>query len=111
MRLPKRYGASKIDRCPFCDKQAVTSNPQGIPVCSDHKSEDLNDLKCACGDWLDLKKGKYGIFFNCMNCGSVSLSKALDMNPKAQPQPKISASKKTSKPTEVTVTSDDLDFM
>lgn len=81
MRIPKRYGQSLVNRCPFCQRQATTENYQGVPTCLEHKKEELLDLKCACGEYLDIKKGKYGAFFLCMNCGPVSFAKGLEMNP------------------------------
>jgi len=80
MQAKKMYGQSKNTQCLFCGKIATTSNEQEIPVCNLHKHARLNDFKCACGDWLDIKKSKYGIFFTCMNCGVISLSKALQLN-------------------------------
>ena len=71
---------SRIEKCPFCEKQAVTENAQAIPVCVAHKKEKLPDLKCSCGDWLDVKKGKYGTYFSCMRCGNISFGKGLEMN-------------------------------
>jgi len=135
MRIPKRYGQSRVDSCPFCGNRGITSNSQGIPVCLEHKKTLLPDRKCLCGEWLDLKKGKFGPFFTCMKCGCISFNKGLEMNPdykekaegKAEPakkseafassyQPKRQAQ---TKPTykaisetkkEVTISSDELDF-
>jgi ssDNA-binding Zn-finger/Zn-ribbon topoisomerase 1 len=42
--------------------------------------EVLQDLKCACGGYLDIKEGKFGPFFVCINCNIVSFKKGLDMN-------------------------------
>jgi hypothetical protein len=80
MRIPKRYGESKRDACPFCKRQALTSNAEGVPVCIDHKNSSLPDLKCVCGSILTQLKGKFGIFFNCMKCGNVSQSRVFEMN-------------------------------
>ena len=80
MRIPKRYGESRIDKCPFCGMQATTVNSQKVPVCSRHKNFELENLKCLCGDYLDIKHGKYGVFFSCMNCGNINLKKALEIN-------------------------------
>jgi hypothetical protein len=87
MYIPKRYGESKLDQCPFCGKQATTLNKQKIPVCVAHKDSYLEDLKCACGSYLDTKVGKFGVYFSCMKCGNINMKKALEMNP-----PKGSAS-------------------
>jgi hypothetical protein len=81
MYIPKRYGSYKIDSCPFCGKQSVTKNSQGVPVCIAHKKEELKDLKCVCGSWLDVKEGKYGAYFSCIKCGNVNFRKVLEMNP------------------------------
>lgn len=81
MYVPKRYGESKVDRCPFCGQQAFARNNQGIPVCNDHRSMELNDLKCACGSYLDMRIGKFGPFFICERCGTKNMTQALEMNP------------------------------
>jgi hypothetical protein len=80
MYIPKRYGESHIDNCPFCGKIAVTKNKQGVPVCKSHIGEKLKDIKCACGEWLDLQEGKFGSYFKCMRCGNISFKKAIEMN-------------------------------
>ncbi len=81
MRFKKVYGASKVDKCPFCGKQAVTENSAGVPVCLTHKDASLPELKCICGEWLDVQSGKFGPYFRCMRCGNVSWSKAMRANP------------------------------
>jgi hypothetical protein len=82
MYRKKEFGKSRIDSCPFCNKQSTTTNSQGVPVCSFHKNTDLiANFKCVCNSWLDLKKGKYGVYFNCMNCGNLSFDKGLELNP------------------------------
>lgn len=87
MYIPKRYGMSKIDSCPFCQKHATTMNSQKVPVCAAHKQEMLDGLKCICGSTLDILNGKFGVFFSCMKCGNISLKKVLEFNdvkPKAK---------------------------
>jgi len=81
MRIPKRYGESKLETCPFCGRQAIIKNPQGVPVCTDHKNTNLPDFKCVCGSYLLMQEGKFGIYFNCMKCGNMNLKKVLDINP------------------------------
>ncbi|MFP4119271.1 MAG: hypothetical protein ACLFTH_04420 [Candidatus Woesearchaeota archaeon] len=76
----KVYGQNGNAECLFCSKTATTKNEQGVPVCKEHTESILNDFKCACGEYLDIKESKYGIFFTCMNCGAVSLKKALLFN-------------------------------
>lgn len=74
--LKKGY---KPEPCPFCTNQASQTNEQGIPVCIKHKNN-LLDLNCLCGSSLDTQKSKYGTFFSCVNCGAISLKKAIEMN-------------------------------
>ena len=76
----KIYGQSRIDKCPFCGKTATTTNKQKIPTCLQHKDKTLDNLRCACGDYLDLKNGKFGVYFNCMHCGNINFKKGLEMN-------------------------------
>ena len=80
MFIPKKYGESRIGKCPFCEKQATTINKQGIAVCVTHREDTLDDLKCVCGETLDILKGKFGIFFKCIDCGNMNLKKVLEFN-------------------------------
>ena len=80
MFIPKKYGQSKIDNCPFCQKQAITLNKQSVPVCVNHKEELLGDLKCVCGSILEMLHGKFGVFFKCINCGNMNLKKVMEFN-------------------------------
>tara|TARA_Y100000310_G_scaffold259945_1_gene268790 strand:+ start:297 stop:668 length:372 start_codon:yes stop_codon:yes gene_type:complete len=123
MRIPKKYGQSKVNHCPFCGKLSITQSKQGIPVCTNHKEATLNDCKCMCGDYLDLRQGKFGPYFTCMNCGNLNFNKGLELNPNATdqqaPQPETTETKPKKKkqtqykftPTETVVRSDELDFM
>ena len=89
MRFQKKYGQSRTECCPFCGKQGILNNSQKIPVCSDHKNSELKDMKCLCGEWLDLKHGKFGPYFSCMNCGNVNFKKGLEMNPTVKPSQQV----------------------
>ncbi len=80
MYIPKRYGQSKVNKCPFCGRDAFSQNSQKIPVCKDHKDTMMKDMKCACGSWLDMREGKFGVFYTCLNCGPVNMNKALEVN-------------------------------
>lgn len=80
MYIPKQYGQSKISKCPFCGKNAYFHNRQNVPVCKEHKENRINDMKCACGSWLEMKQGKYGVFFVCLSCGPLSMRKVIDIN-------------------------------
>src|SRR3989338_9989384 len=121
MHIPKRYGQSKIDLCPFCEKAATAKNSQDAPVCQSHKKMLLPELKCSCSSYLDLRKGKFGVYFNCMNCGNMNMKKALSLNPnmeRGMPSDK-SEEKTANKPLEktikkeakeITITSDEVDI-
>jgi len=80
MHIPKKYGQSKIDLCPFCQKHATAKNKQNLPVCQNHKGEILDGMKCACGSTLEMLSGKFGVFFSCMKCGNMNLKKVLEFN-------------------------------
>ncbi|MFT4282846.1 MAG: hypothetical protein ACMXX6_00285 [Candidatus Woesearchaeota archaeon] len=76
----KVYGSYKKEICVICGVSATAKNDQGLTVCQNHKKENLTDLKCVCGDYLDVMTGKYGAFFRCFNCGAINLNKGLEMN-------------------------------
>jgi hypothetical protein len=80
MFIPKKYGQSKTDQCPFCQKHATSMNSQDIPVCQAHKEEVLDDLKCVCGSILEMLHGKFGVFFKCISCGNMNMRKVLEFN-------------------------------
>ncbi|MBL7056115.1 hypothetical protein ISS07_04340 [Candidatus Woesearchaeota archaeon] len=114
MYIPKKYGSYKADNCPFCGKTAITKNSQSIPVCVSHKESILRELTCNCGDPLELRDGKFGSYFNCMNCGNFNLKKALGMNPKFDEKEENSENKKNEisekkERKEITITSDECD--
>ena len=119
MYIPKRYGQSKVDLCPFCEKAATAKNSQDVPVCQAHKKMLLPDLKCSCNSYLDLRKGKFGVYFNCMNCGNMNMKKALSLNPSFRNNANTAVSeaigKTASRPSkqdkkEITITSDEVDI-
>jgi hypothetical protein len=76
MRIPKRYGQSTNQKCPFCDEPATTKGKQKLPVCRKHVSNIL-EKKCVCGEWLEVRDGKFGVYFNCMHCGNIPLKKGM----------------------------------
>jgi hypothetical protein len=80
MYIQKRYGDYRIDHCPFCGRQAVVMNPEKVPVCTEHKNKSLPELKCVCGKPVMLMHGKFGIYFNCMECGNMNAKKIFEMN-------------------------------
>jgi predicted RNA-binding Zn-ribbon protein involved in translation (DUF1610 family) len=76
----KKYGQSKENLCPFCDKIATVTNKQKIPVCPKHTAEEITGWKCACGRPLDGPYvSKYGPFFACPSCGNVNFKKASEI--------------------------------
>ncbi|HIH37749.1 hypothetical protein J4460_07525 [Candidatus Woesearchaeota archaeon] len=86
--IPKRYGQSRIDYCPFCEKQALVKNAQGVPVCSAHKNATIGEMKCICGGNLEIKEGKFGAFFLCDKCGPINMKKVLEINEVEAPEQK-----------------------
>jgi hypothetical protein len=80
MRFQKKYGESKIEECPFCGKQSTTVNKQDIPVCMKHKDTLMQEIKCMCGEYLEPRRGKYGLYFLCQRCGIVNRRKAFETN-------------------------------
>ncbi len=111
----KVYGQSRVLTCPFCGKQCTTQNAQGVPTCVQHKKELLADLKCACGEYLELLQGKWGPFGVCSQCGSMNLKKVLELNPiKKCESPSgingvfVSAANKEKR--DVVITSDEVDL-
>tara|TARA_Y100000310_G_C20614630_1_gene779965 strand:- start:352 stop:717 length:366 start_codon:yes stop_codon:yes gene_type:complete len=116
-RRKKIYGQSKTSNCPFCQKLATTKNEQGIEVCYQHIKEVLPEIKCTCGSWLECRVGKFGPYFNCLNCGNINYNKAMEikfitmknksfsvLNKETKPKKTISRSK------EITITSDDVEY-
>ncbi len=77
--MRKIYGQSRKEDCYFCSKSATTINKQGISCCVNHKDKLVDDKLCACGLKMVVKKGKWGAFFLCQNCGPRSISKAEEM--------------------------------
>ena len=115
MYIPKKYGQSKVEKCPFCGMQGIVRNVQGIPVCSKHKDRKLGDAKCVCGETLELRTGKFGAYFYCINCGNISFSKAMSVNDFTDREKPQTNPEKPNEPKlgrkEITVTSDELDFL
>jgi hypothetical protein len=106
MHIPKLYGQPRIDRCHSCGSQSTAKNRQQVPVCNQHRDEVL-DLKCACGSWLEIRNGKYGAYCHCINCGNINLRNALSIN---AVEPKKHAKDRGNSSTasrEITVNSDD----
>ena len=78
-KAKKVYGNSKQLNCPFCARIATHKSKQGLDVCRLHIKETLEEIKCVCGGWLESKVGKFGPYFNCLNCGNISYSKGMEI--------------------------------
>jgi hypothetical protein len=77
---PKKvYGDYTSTGCHWCGKTATNQNVQGLSVCKNHTEKRMEDIKCACGSWLELRAGKYGSYFNCLNCGNMNYDKGMKM--------------------------------
>jgi hypothetical protein len=109
MHIPKKYGQSRIEPCPFCQKAATAKNRQDIPVCGAHQAMILPDMKCACGSYLELRSGKFGSYFHCRECGNISMRKALSMNPIPEEKRPSFPEKQQQGRKEITITSDQVD--
>ncbi|MBI2125085.1 hypothetical protein HYU08_00860 [Candidatus Woesearchaeota archaeon] len=59
-RRKKTYGEYKVSHCPFCDKIATSKNEQGLDVCRVHTKQNIEEIKCTCGSWLETRSGKFG---------------------------------------------------
>ena len=105
MFIPKKYGQSRIDKCPFCQKPATALNSQKVPVCQSHRNEKLDNLKCICGLELETLHGKFGTFFSCVKCGNINMRKAMEYNDVRPKMRNQSFPQKQDK--EMTVRSDD----
>ena len=117
MYIPKKYGQSRVDKCPFCNKQATSTNNNGVPVCRQHKNSQMRELKCLCGSSLEQRTGKWGPFFTCYRCGNINMKKALEINEGLAERPPLPSKEMHSapkdekisdrKPKEIEVRSDD----
>jgi predicted RNA-binding Zn-ribbon protein involved in translation (DUF1610 family) len=65
-----------MEKCIVCDRPATKYNSQQLPVCKPHETHEALNLDCPlCKKALDVRKGKYGTFFICPNCGIVNRTK------------------------------------
>lgn len=130
MGFPKKktYGVYKTVTCPFCSRMATQKNEQGIEVCYQHIKSAVEEIKCTCGSWLEPRGGKFGRYFNCMNCGNMNYEKAMQvkeitMKKSMVEKKEVVEKKETIKPTaprsiprereerkEIVITSRDVDY-
>ena len=84
-RRQKTYGEYKVSHCPFCDKIATSKNEQGLNVCRLHTKQNIEEIKCTCGSWLETRSGKFGPYFNCVKCGNINYNKGMAMKEMTTP--------------------------
>lgn len=72
----KVYGESEKTLCAFCGRHATTRNAERVPVCEAHRTEKLEEVRCLCGRFMELKEGKWGPFFVCPACGPLRFDRA-----------------------------------
>ena len=118
-RRKKTYGTYKTSTCPFCSRVATHKNEQGLDVCHQHLKEQMQEFKCTCGSWLELRTGKFGAYFNCMRCGNMPIQKGMEirgitrvglpegMEDKSTPKAK---SREKKDKTETTISTDDVEY-
>ena len=118
-KAKKSYGNYKTSNCPFCGKIATQRNEQGMDVCRFHVKTRMQEIKCACGSWLETKSGKFGPYFHCINCGNINYKKGLEMKSMTTPtfhEPEKSFIRKEFKKEifkekkEITITSNDVEY-
>ncbi len=107
----KTYGVYKIVNCPFCSRMATQKNEQGIEVCYQHLKSVVEEIKCTCGSWLEPRSGKFGRYFNCLNCGNMNYDKAMQikeiMMKKSLGEKKMAVKEEKK---EIVITSRDVDY-
>jgi len=113
MFIPKKYGQSKVNKCPFCEEHAIRKNMQGVPVCEKHCQEKLSEYACFCKSPLELKQGKFGPYFNCLKCGNQNFKRVLELGaiikqkPAENPTPEQERHAHKGPAKEITITTND----
>lgn len=80
LTMRKYFGGGKTDICPFCGKACEAKNKDGLQVCKKHRESRHPELKCMCGEYVDVVAGKYGNYCTCLRCGNINLQKILEVN-------------------------------
>jgi hypothetical protein len=75
----KSYGEYKVITCPFCERTATQKTEEGLEVCHKHTTSKLEIIRCTCGKLLEQRSGKFGPYFNCINCGNFNFNKAMEI--------------------------------
>jgi hypothetical protein len=114
-KAKKVYGNYKTTTCPFCSRVATQKNSQGLDVCHLHTKSVQEEIKCTCGSWLEVRSGKFGPYYNCINCGNMNYNKAMEIKavtmkdkPAVVEKPKISSRNNTKK--EITIDTNDVEY-
>ena len=45
----------------------------------------MEESKCICGSWLELRQGKFGPYFHCEKCGNKNFSKGMEVIQSVKP--------------------------
>ncbi len=117
----KVYGESGLKSCPFCGRAATRKTESGLEVCPQHTKQQLHEIKCTCGSWLEQRAGKFGPYFHCFNCGNINFKKALEIkaitaavsgtkNVGSEKLPEKIRYNDQKEPTETTITSQDTEY-
>ncbi|HLC52573.1 MAG TPA: hypothetical protein VJI98_04985 [Candidatus Nanoarchaeia archaeon] len=114
-KAKKQYGKSKEVSCPFCSRTATQKNQQGLDVCYQHVTCQIEEIKCTCGSWLEQKVGKFGPYFNCINCGNFNFQKGLEIKALTMKIIKVKPIKdnrndRLEPKKEITITSNDVEY-
>ena len=91
---------------------ATQKNGQGFNVCHRHTKDYLNDVRCVCGALLEVRQGKFGPYFNCLDCGNINFNKAMKIRELTKVTKPLKTILKESKgePKEVTISSNDVEY-
>jgi hypothetical protein len=114
-KAKKVYGRSKVTTCPFCSRVATQKNEQGLDVCSNHRKKSLPEIKCTCGSWLEQRASKFGPYFNCIECGNMNYTKAMEIKQitdSEPPVPQVAFVPETPRPKarETTISTNDVEY-
>lgn len=71
----------------------------------------MPEFKCHCGNYLEPRGGKFGLYFFCIKCGNINKNKVLEFNQVKDVSQEDHKSeepvKRKSEPKEITIRSDD----
>lgn len=69
----------------------------------------MPEFKCHCGNYLEPRGGKFGLYFFCLKCGNINKNKVLEFNQVKDISEEEIGEKPIhkSEPKEITIRSDD----